>query len=263
MNISFIGFGNMAKAMSDGLMQNDENLISAASPSLSTKLYKNRVRTYSDNLAVLPNADVIILAVKPAQMKQVLNQIRPHLIANSLLISVASGLTLSWLEQHTPNTAIIRAMPNIAVAMKTGATPLFANRFVTEKQKQLTTRLFTTIGIATWALNENDMDVFTALSGSGPAYVFKFMEAMINTATTLGLPAEVAKTITLQTFSGALSLASESNLSINDLRKSVTSPSGTTAAALHVLEQRGFEKLIYDAMLAAFERAKQMGRLEQ
>ena len=249
----------MAKAMSDGLMSNKANQLSAAAPSLATGLYKNRIKTYSDNLAVLANADVIILAVKPAEMQQVLNQIKHQLPANSLLITIAAGLTLSWFRKHIPNTAIVRAMPNIAVAVGKGAIPLFANELVNQKQKQLSEQLFTSIGITTWMPNESDMDVFTAFTGSGPAYIFKFMEAMIKAATSLGIPDEIAKTFTIQTFRGALSLATESNLSIADLRKSVTSPAGTTAAALDVLTLQGFDDMIYDAIFAAFNRAKSLG----
>ena len=260
MKISFIGFGNMAKAMSKGFLHDKNNQLRAAAPSLPIGINEDGIQTYSDNLAVISDADILILAVKPAQMSMVLAQISPNLPSKCLVISIASGIPLSWFETHRPNTAIIRAMPNIAAAIGKGATPLIANEFVSHQQKQWAEKLLTSIGIITWATTESDIDAFTALSGSGPAYVFLFMEAMIKSAIALGIPDDTAKSFTLQTFEGALSLARESTLDLAELRKTVTSPAGTTAAAIEVLTRHGFDKLIHDAMKAAYDRAKVLGR---
>ncbi len=261
MNISIIGFGNMAQAIAQGLSKDETNVLRASAPSLSIGINKMGIQTHHDNLATTADADVIILAVKPSQMAAVLVEISPTLPAHCLMISVAAGLRLSWLaERMKPGMAIVRAMPNIAAQVGQAATPLIANEWVTALQKQETEQIFTSIGLSTWLDQERDMETFTALSGSGPAYVFLFMELMIRAAIDLGLTEAVATTFTLQTFKGALSLASLSELSLDALRKKVTSPAGTTAVAIDVLMSQGLDKLITAAMQAAHERACTLGR---
>ena len=259
MKISFIGFGNMAKAMAKGLLRDKKNELRAASPSLATGINEEGIYTSPDNLAVIAGADIIILAVKPMQMAVVFEQISMQLPPHCLVISIATGKSLSWFANYSPGTAIVRAMPNLAAAIGKSATPLIANKFVTEEQKQWAEHVFTSIGLTTWAQKEADIDSFTALSGSGPAYIFMFMEAMIKAAIALGLSDDIAKSFALQTFDGALSLASESKLDLVQLRKMVTSPAGTTAAAIEVLTAHGFEEMIYAAMKAAHDRARVLG----
>ncbi|MDP3269830.1 MAG: pyrroline-5-carboxylate reductase [Legionella sp.] len=252
MNISFIGFGNMAKAIARGLGNYPELYsLSASAPSLADGINKNKIRTHSDNKELIKNADLIILAVKPAQMKVVLQEITPQLSKNSLLISIAAGLNFSWFSHYCPKEqAIIRTMPNTPAAVGLAATPMIANQFTTAEQKQWAEQIFTTIGIVTWAATEADMDSFTALSGSGPAYVFLFIEAMVDAAVAMGIEPTIAKKFALQTFRGAIKLAENDDLSLNLLRTKVTSPGGTTAAALEVLNGR-FDALIIAAMEAA------------
>lgn len=261
MKISFIGFGNMAKAMAHRLLKDSAHELYAASPSLENGINAQGIRTYNDNLAVLAEADIIILAVKPLQMEKVITQISACIPPHSLVISVATGISLSWFASKCPHIAMVRAMPNIAAAIGESATPLIANAFVNEKQKEAANTIFKSIGITTWVQQEGDIDAFTALSGSGPAYIFMFMEAMIKAATTLGIKEDAAKIFTLQTVEGALSLAIESKQDLTELRKKVTSPAGTTAAAIGVLSEHGFDKLIYKAMKAAYDRAKELGAL--
>ena len=261
MNISFIGFGNMAKALAKGLQLNPLNKLRAAAPSLPTGTSADGIETSADNLAVIPNADILILAVKPSQMSTVLTQINTlSLPPHCLIISIASGLSLAWFANKLPPTAIVRAMPNIAAAVGKGATPLIANAWVTEDQKQWAEHIFASTGITTWAKKESDIDAFTALSGSGPAYVFFFIESMISAGMALGLDEDIAKTFALQTVNGALSLATESRLSLTELRKTVTSPAGTTAAAMAVFAANHFDDTIHQAMQAAFLRAQQLGQ---
>ncbi|KTC86045.1 MULTISPECIES: pyrroline-5-carboxylate reductase [Legionella] len=261
MKIHFIGFGNMAKAIAHSLANQDEIAqIRATSPSLKTGKTPEGIITNSNNLTGLKEADLVILAVKPAKMAEILAEIKAELPEPCLLISVAAGLSLSWLEQHCrPNQAIIRSMPNIAVTVAKGATPLIANRFVSQEQKHYAEQLFQRSGIISWTTEEKHIDAFTALSGSGPAYVFLFLEAMISAAQKLGLSEEIAKTFALQTMGGAISLATNSKVGISELRKKVTSPAGTTAAAIDILQQQGFSELLLKAMEAAYERAKQLG----
>ena len=260
MKISFIGYGNIAKAIATGLLNKNVDEIQAAAPSLSQG-EDGDVRTFSDNVAVIENADVLILAVKPLMMKNVLTEIntRAKLPAHCLIISVASGLNLAWFEKYLPNMAIVRAMPNIALAVGKGATPMIANGFVTEVQKKRAEHVFANPGLVTWINNEKEINAFTALSGSGPAYIFLFMEAMIKAAIAFGIAEDIATAFVLQTFNGATALANNSSLSCAQLRKTVTSTGGTTAAAIEVFERYNFEVIVGEAMKAAYERAQQLG----
>ena len=259
MNISFIGFGNMAKAMVQGLVGDDNvKLIQAASPSLPIGTNAEGVKTHQDNLAILADADVIVLAVKPIQMGIIIQQINDALPPNCLLLSIAASISLPWFAKHSPKRPVVRAMPNLAAALNQSATPLIANEFVTLKQKNLATYIFDKLGLTTWTDNEEDLAIFTALSGSGPAYVFLFMDAMIQSAMSLGLTKELATSFTLKTIQGALCLATQTELNLNELRQKVTSPGGTTAAAMEVFSQQGFETIIAEAMRAAHHRAQQL-----
>ncbi len=262
MNISIIGFGNMAQAIAKGLLSDKSNRLRVAAPSLTEGVTLEGIQTHSDNLAITALADIIILAVKPAQMKSVLTEIKLEIPKKALIISVASGKTLDWLSANTaPSLAIIRAMPNIAAAIHQSATPLIANQHVTHSQKTWASNLFNTMGLTTWIEDEGLMDSFTALSGSGPAYVFLFMEAMVAAAIEQGIPEDIATSFTLQTLKGALDVAILKDKSFSNLRATVTSPAGTTAAAIHVLKTRGFDALIRDAMRAACMRSRELGIL--
>lgn len=261
MNISFIGFGNMAKAIARGLILHKGYSLTAAAPSLTEGVNKENIRTYNDNAMAIKQADIIILAVKPAQMAAVLAEIKPCMPADSLLISVAAGLNLAWFEARCIEAqAIIRTMPNTPAAVGLAATPMIANSHVTAEQRISAERIFSCIGITSWTDYEPDIDSFTALSGSGPAYLFSFMESMISSAIDQGLNEAIAKDFVLQTAAGALKLAQNSDLSLSELRTAVTSPGGTTAAALNVLHAP-LAELMHKAMAAARERAQQLGQL--
>lgn len=259
MIIGFIGFGNMAKAMVHGLKNQKHIEIRAAAPSLTIGINKDNVITHYDNLAIIGDADVVVLAVKPAQLALVYTQIASKLPAHCLVISIVSGVPLAWFTHQESGVAVVRAMPNIASAISKGATPLIANAFVSDEQKNSAKLIFKNTGIITWVDNEVDIDAFTALSGSGPAYVFLFMEAMIKAAMKLGIDEETATTFTLQTFNGAISLACNTHHRIEELRTTVTSPAGTTAAAIETFKKHDFDKVVYAAMEAAFYRAQALG----
>ena len=257
--ISIIGFGNMAQAIASGLIKKGYQSLSVASPSLHQGITQEGIATYSSNIQAIEQAKIIILAVKPAQMKQVLGEIIPFLKADTLLISVAAGLSLTWFaKQFNAPWPIVRTMPNTPVSVGLGAIPMIANAWISEVQKQVTQDIFSSLGVAVWIEDESQMDVFTALSGSGPAYVYYFIESMIDAACSLGLSESIAKLMTLQTLEGALFLAKHSALSLNQLRTKVTSPKGTTAAALDLLQPE-LHKLMHKAIEAAKERANEMG----
>lgn len=262
MNICFIGYGNMAKAIARGLNKQGSCHISAAAPSLTAGINNEHISTHYDNKEQAKNADIIILAVKPAQMSTVLHDINPVILPNCLLISVAAGLSLSWFAKRCrPHQPLIRTMPNTPAAISLGATPMIANQYTNPEQKAKAELIFSQIGLTAWAKNEAEMDVFTALSGSGPAYVFLFVEALVDAAVSLGLEPCIAKAFALQTAAGAIKLAEKSDLSLSQLRTKVTSPGGTTAAALNELHGQ-LDALILKAMEAAKRRSHELGAVE-
>lgn len=258
MNISFIGFGRMAQAMAQKLCLVREYTLQAASPTLTQGINAQGIKTDPNNQRVLSNADILILAVKPAQMNAVLEEIHALLPEKTIVISLAAGLNLSWLNKRCPNYPIVRAMPNIAAALGQSATPLIANQNLSENQKKQVEQMFNHLGITTWVNQENLMNAFTALSGSGPAYVFLFMHSMIKAAISLGIAEDIARLFTLQTVQGALCLASENKNTLEELIQQVTSPAGTTNAALTVFKNHDFETMIYQAISAATTRAKEL-----
>lgn len=261
MKICFIGYGNMAKAIARGLIGKKSFRITAAAPSLTTGVNQDNIHTYHDNQLAIREAQVIILAVKPHKMSVVLNELYPVLPKHSVLISVAAGLSLEWFAQRCPpDQAIIRTMPNTPAAIGLAATPMIANAATSSLQKDWAQAIFTSIGLAAWADDESAMDTFTALSGSGPAYVFLFIEALINAAQELGLAEPIARSFALQTVKGALELVETDVLSLSQLRSKVTSPGGTTAAALEVLHE-DLHKLILRAMKAAKQRSYELGHI--
>ncbi|CEG57592.1 pyrroline-5-carboxylate reductase [Legionella fallonii] len=262
MNISFIGYGNMAKAIARGLNQESAYSLSAAAPSLTVGINKDNVRTHHDNREVASNAEIIVLAVKPAKMNEVLQEITPFIPDHCLLISVAAGLSLSWFAKHCKaKQPVIRTMPNTPASVGLAAVPMIANEYTSAEQKRQAEIIFSKIGITTWANNEEEMDTFTALSGSGPAYVFSFIDAMIQSAVALGLNESIAKTFALQTVHGALKLAQNDDLGLIELKTKVTSPGGTTAAALSILDAH-LHALLLASMNAAKQRAHELGTIQ-
>lgn len=261
--IAFIGAGNMASAIIGGLIHNGlaASHIRAADPyqpSLDKLAESYGIHTSQDNNQIISGADIVVLAVKPQQMHAVCANIQASLQQHQpLIISIAAGITCGMLEQWiASNAAIVRCMPNTPALVQTGATGLFANARVSDEQKQQADQLLQAIGIVNWVASETQLDAVTALSGSGPAYFFLVMEAMQAAGEALGLDAETAKSLTLQTALGAAKMATESDVDAAELRRRVTSPGGTTAAALAVFENAGLRQLFQQALTAADERSK-------
>ncbi|MDR0779585.1 MAG: pyrroline-5-carboxylate reductase [Pseudomonadales bacterium] len=264
LTIGFIGAGNMATALIEGLIRTgvapsrlyashrrNEPLLSLASQG---------VHTTTDNTAVAAACDIVVLAVKPQVLGEVLPALREVLGARPrLLISIAAGVQLHTLQEWSgPAQAIVRCMPNTPALVQAGASGLYANAAVSAEQKQQATAIMAAVGLVCWLEQERQLDAVTALSGSGPAYFFLMMEAMEAAGTALGLSAAVARRLCLQTAFGAAKLALESNLEPSELRHRVTSPGGTTAAALQTFEQGGYRELVARALSAAAARAAEL-----
>lgn len=218
------------------------------------------VATTQDNRRALEQADAVILAVKPQVIKAVVGEL-VEVIATQrpLVISIAAGIRETTLRGWLgADTAIVRTMPNTPALVQSGATALFANSAVNEEQRNLAESVLRAVGLTLWVEDEDLMDAVTALSGSGPAYFFLFMEALQEAGTKLGLPAGTARLLTLQTAFGAAKMALESSEEAAVLRQRVTSPGGTTERALDYLKQHGFEETVLGALQAAAERSREL-----
>lgn len=265
--IAFIGSGNMARAMITGLLENGfhANHIWASSPRIKQHdHFKNflPIHITTSNIEAASHADILVFAIKPWMIETVVNEIKSVILKkNILLISVVTGInthTFSALLDHSA-IPIVRTMPNIASAVRAGMTALFASS-VSEEQKAFSESLFRSMGATTWVSDENELDVITAVSGSGPAYLFYVYEAMQAAAESMGLSAEQSKLLITQTAVGAAKMVMETDHSFQSLRKMVTAEKGTTAAATAILDERGTKKIIHDAITAAWHRAKELSK---
>jgi len=263
--ITLIGAGNMGASLMAGLIRNGfppQQLWITDPDTEKLQLLQRQfnVNTTTDNEDAVNRAEIVILAVKPQIMRTVLQSIAPAIQHKKpCIISVAAGIReenlQNWAGGHT---AIIRCMPNTPALIGAGASALYANRFVNEKQHALAESILRAVGIIVWLENENDMDAVTALSGSGPAYFFRVIEAMQAVGEKLGLSSETARLLTLQTAYGAARMALESTESATELRHRVTSPGGTTEAAIQVLEKENIQEIFAKALDAACSRSKEL-----
>ncbi len=266
--IAFIGAGNMASALILGLQAKAYpcEKIWATDPDthkldkLSSEL---GINTTKDNTLAVQAADIVVLAIKPQMMEAVLSPLQNSLIDKPvLLVSIAAGISISTLESlSSAQQAIVRCMPNTPALLQAGASALFANEITSNEQKQNAEALFQAVGSVSWLQDEKDMDAVTALSGSGPAYFFLFIEALRDAAVAEGLDSEVANKLALQTAFGAARLALESDDDVAELRAKVTSPGGTTAAALDQFENDGFSTIIARAVAKAKARSEELALL--
>lgn len=259
--IGFIGTGNMAESMIRGL-----TAIELESRELwATDIDETRLEYIAKLYGAVPKSleaiakgtDVIILAVKPQSMELVLTNLAHHIRQDKqLIISIAAGVTTSQIERYCGATlSVVRCMPNTPAMIGFGATGLFANEQVSIDQRQEADSILKTLGINAWVDNEDKIDVITAISGSGPAYFFLFIEALQEISTELGLDETLSKMLVNQTAMGAAHLAQTEGNDIAGLRKKVTSPGGTTEAAIEVFESGGFKKLVKEAAVAAHKRS--------
>jgi pyrroline-5-carboxylate reductase len=264
MKITFVGGGNMASALIGGLLKQG---FSAAKLLAIDPFAEARdklraqfgVRTNETLDSDALDCDVLVLAVKPQQMRAALTPLAGKL-SRQLVVSIAAGLRIAdlarWLGGYT---RIVRAMPNTPALIGRGVTGLAADPSVEAAQRQAASAILGAVGSVAWLEDESKMDAVTALSGSGPAYVFYFIEALVDAGVGLGLAPDAARRLALDTILGAAQLAADSTDSVATLRERVTSKGGTTAAALAVMETKNFKALIADALKAAAARGREMG----
>lgn len=260
--LTFIGAGNMAQALTGGLLAQGWpaariTLADTNAETLAALGARLGVATSGDNLSAARQTDIILLAVKPQVMEQVCRELAPA-IDQQLVISIAAGITTAKLQQWLGTDKLVRVMPNTPALVQTGAAGLYASVGVSAEQKQQAASILESAGLALWFEQESALDAVTAVSGSGPAYFFLLMEGMIAAARQLGLDADSAKQLVLQTSLGAARLACSSEDDPATLRRKVTSPGGTTAAAIGVFEQAGFVALVEQALAAANQRSLEL-----
>ncbi len=265
MKIAFIGGGNMASAIIGGLHQGGFNTrdITVVDPNadVSAKLVGRYAVQACEAIdtADVSEMDVIVLAVKPQQLRAVAQALAPQMKAQ-LVLSIAAGIRLQdmsrWLGGYT---RIARSMPNTPALVLAGMTGLFAGPMVPPAQRDMAETILKAVGEVVWVDKETQLDAITALSGSGPAYVFYFMEAMVEAAREFGFSAEDGRRLAVATFSGAAKLAGSSDEALDLLRARVTSKGGTTERAIHTLDEHTAKAAFVTAMRAARDRAVELG----
>lgn len=265
--IAFIGAGNMAKAIIGGLLAEgfQRSQLLAAGPRMETlKGVKQTfgVEVTTDNNTAARSVEVVVLAVKPQMLKEVCLALRDSLAHRPLIISLAAGITTAsisaWLGDDLP---VVRCMPNTPSQLRAGASGLFANNRVTEAHRAVANAILGAVGVVQWLDDEALLNPVTAVSGSGPAYFFLMMEAMIEAGVNLGLSRDCATELTVQTALGAAMLAKESEYDVAELRRRVTSPKGTTEQAIASLERDDLRGIVARAMTACSDRAVELSAL--
>ncbi|MFN2378066.1 MAG: pyrroline-5-carboxylate reductase [Candidatus Binatia bacterium] len=264
--VGFIGGGNMAEAMLKGLLASGlaaESLLvsepDAARRRAIARRYK--VAVTADNAELLASSSTVVLAVKPQVLGAVLEALAPSVTGRELFVSIAAGVMLPRLEKLLGAKArVVRVMPNTPSLVGKGASVICPGRRATAADVKLVTRLFAAVGIAHVIRDEKLMHVVTALSGSGPAYVYRFAEALTEAAVKGGLEAGLARALTYQTIAGAAAMMIETGQEPADLRRAVSSPGGTTLAGLAILDEKKFVETVKGAVAAAARRSVELGK---
>ncbi len=266
--IAFIGAGNMGRSLAGGLLKSGWDrrhlLLSDPDPAQHRAVEESLgLRVYADNRQAAEQARVLVLAVKPQSMRGVAEGLAPVVQQRRpLIVSIAAGVRIADLDRWLGgNLAIVRVMPNTPALLGCGATGMFANQRVDRAARNLAESILRTVGITVWLPQEEQLDVVTALSGSGPAYFFFFMEALEQGAIAEGLDPATARLLTIETAFGAAKMALEGGADPSELRRRVTSPGGTTERALAVLREGGVEGLLANAVKAATERSRELAKM--
>ena len=262
-NISFIGGGNMAQALIGGLIARGlpPTRITVSDPVEQVRdlLKEKDVHVTEDNLAAIAEADIVVFAVKPQVLAQVL---RPSYgqFEDKLVISIVAGAEIATISELLGTERVVRVMPNTPALVQTGAHGLYATEQVNSTDRELASQVLAATGLTIWVNSEAQIDAVTAVSGSGPAYFFYLMESMIRAGKNLGLDEKVATALTLQTALGAAQMAITSSNTPAELRKNVTSPNGTTQAAIEVFDHAQISQNIQAALAAAKTRSQELAQ---
>ena len=265
MKIAFIGGGNMGEAMLSAILDKGLSAPQAISVSDIDEARRQHleqkygVAVMSDNRQAITRGDVVVLAIKPRNLVEVMAELRGQLNSAQLLLSIIAGARINTLCLGLSHGSVVRAMPNTPAQIGEGITAWTATPEVTETQKGWASSILGAMGKEIYMDDEKYMDMVTAVSGSGPAYIFLMVESLVDAAAHIGLPQEVAQELVLETLLGSGHLIQRSGKPPAELRRMVTSPGGTTAEALLQLEKGGFSDLIRQAVSAAYNKAKGLG----
>ena len=263
--ITFIGPGVMAEAMIAGLVRQElakpENILaSGPRENRGQKLHeKYGIQSTTDNAAAAADADVVVLSVKPQRLSDVLSGLK-SVRKDALVLSIIAGAPINKISKALKHDAVVRSMPNTPGQIGEGITVWTASKGTSEHQKQMASQILGALGDEVFVEDEYYMDMATALSGSGPAYVFLFTEALIDAGVHMGFPRRIAEQLVLKTIRGSVDYYYHAERHPATLRNQVTSPGGTSAEALYYLEKAGFRTAISRAIWAAYQRSLELGK---
>lgn len=264
MRIGFIGSGNMAEAIIAGMIKSDFTasdilILDINQERIDLMVEKHKVSSIDIDSFFL-EADIIVLAVKPQIIEKVLTTYKNHIRKNHLLISIAAGIKIDKISSLSSSEKIVRVMPNTPALISKGISALtFKSKQISENDKNQVESIMKSIGEFVW-LDENQMDAVTALSGSGPAYVYRFIDAMIDSGVLIGLNRDLARKLVVETVLGSTMMLKTSKMSPKELESQVTSPGGTTIHGLVSMEKNNFSPSIKEGIKAAYERAIELGK---
>ena len=263
MNIGFIGCGNMATAMLGGILKNNlvpkENLMASdKSEQAMEKIRRDMGIATADNCRVAESADVLVLAVKPVYMEEVIEEIADAVRPETIVVTLAPGKTLKWLDATFGRpTKLVRTMPNTPALVGEGMTAICPNEFVQPEELEQVARIFRSFGKAQ-VVSETMIDVVTGISGSSPAYVFLFIEAMADAAVAEGMPRAQAYEFASQAVLGSAKMVLETGKHPGELKDMVCSPGGTTIEGVRVLEEKGLRSAVFEATRACVKKAREL-----
>ena len=263
--IAFIGPGVMAEAMVTGLLRRQlakpENLTVAGPREERLKEFEERygIRSTTDNASGASQADVVVLSVKPQRLSEVMKAIK-GIRPEALILSIIAGANIKKISTGLKHKSVVRSMPNTPGQIGEGITVWTSSREVTEEQQEMARAILGALGEEVFVEDESYLDMATALSGSGPSYVFLFTEALIDAGVHMGFPRRIAEQLVLQTIKGSASFYEQAGRHPATLRNQVTSPGGTSAEALYYLEKAGFRTAISRAIWAAYQRSLELGK---
>ena len=266
--IATVGSGVMAEAMIAGLLRGQRgqlvrpDQVVASHPRAERREALEReygIRTVADNVQAVQGADVILLGIKPQMLEKVGREIGPHLRRGQLVLSVLAGATTAALTGFLGHDQVVRSMPNTPARLGKGMTVWYATPETTDDQRAQAAALLGALGVQLEVDDEKMVAMATAVSGTGPTYVFLFMEALIDAAVHLGFPRHIAHDLVIETLEGSTLFAKQSGMHPAELRNMVTSPGGTSAAALHELESGRLRTVLSEAVWAAYRRTVELG----
>lgn len=263
--IAFIGSGVMAEAMIKGLLRNavtSPEQIVASGPREERGKYleeKYTIGVTTNNVDAIKDSDIVVLSLKPQMLSSVLSELTGKISKQALVVSIVAGATIYKIEKGLQHNGVVRSMPNTPAQIGEGITVWTESQAVSEKQHEQAKEILTALGDELYVEDEDFLDMATALSGTGPAYVFLFMEAMVDAGVHLGFPRYVAEKLVLQTVRGSAEYIHHSPQHLARLKNQVTSPGGTSAEALYYLERAGFRTAISRAIWAAYQRSITLG----